>query len=90
MKKQLTIKTCPNCTSDQISKVCRDWAGNCRGKEYTVPNLEFHECPVCGERVFERVFDSEAIAKIREYSPAYAKRTKRLHKEEPAQTAIPA
>ena len=72
MKKQLTIQTCPNCGSEQITKVCRDWIGKYRGKPYTVPKLEFYECPVC----HERVFDSEAIAKIREYSPAYRKQSK--------------
>jgi hypothetical protein len=29
-----------------------DW--DFQGKSYTVPELEFHECPVCGERVFDR------------------------------------
>ena len=85
MNKQLTIKTCPNCGSDQITKVCRDWQGKYRNQIYTVPELEFYECPVCNERVFA----TEAIAKIREYSPAYSKRSKAIPKE-PARTGVPA
>lgn len=85
MNKQLTIQICPNCGSDQIVKVCRDWKGKYHDTVYTVPELEFHECPVCNERVF----DPEAIAKIREYSPAYGKRSKAMPKE-PTLTAVAA
>ena len=74
MKKQLIIKTCPNCGSEQIHKVCRDWTGKYHGKPYSILQLEFYECPVCSERVF----DGETIAKIREYSPAYNKRAKAI------------
>jgi hypothetical protein len=35
-----------------------------------VPNLEFEECPNCGERLY----DHDAMRKIEEHSPAYAKR----------------
>ncbi|MFN8446799.1 MAG: hypothetical protein U0175_38755 [Caldilineaceae bacterium] len=85
MNKQLNIKICPNCGSDQIAKVCCDWQGKYRGKVYIVPKLEFYECPVCDERVFP----PEAIAKIREYSPAYGKRSKAPLKE-PSLPAVPA
>ena len=30
--------------------------------------LEFHECPACGEKVFDR----EAMRKIQTHSPAFA------------------
>lgn len=83
MNKPLTIKTCPNCGSERIAKVCRDWQGNYRNKVYTVPQLEFYECPVCNERVFA----AEAIAKIREYSPAYGNRTNVTPKE-PTRTVV--
>ena len=73
------------CASDQIAKAGRDWTGEFRGQPYIVPKLEFYECPVCNERVF----DPEAVAKIRKYSPAYGKRPKIVHKGSPA-TAIPA
>jgi hypothetical protein len=85
MNKPLLIKTCPNCGSDQITKVCRDWQGNYRKQVYLVPQLEFYECPVCNERVFA----PEAVAKMREYSPAYGKRAKAIEKEA-ARTLLPA
>lgn len=66
----LNITNCPTCGSDQINQVCRDWKGTYHGETYVVPALVFYECPVCGERVFER----EALGKIRTYSPAFAKR----------------
>lgn len=62
------ITHCPTCGSDQIKQVCRDWTNKYRGQSYVVPALSFSECPVCGERVFDR----EAVAKIRVYSLAYA------------------
>jgi hypothetical protein len=85
MNKPMTIKTCPNCGSDRIVKVCRDWQGNYRNKVYIIPTLEFYECPVCNERVFA----PEAVAKMRKYSPAYGKRSKAIEKET-ALTPLPA
>ena len=63
----LTITHCPNCGSDQIEKICRDWTGDFQGHSYVVPELAFYECPVCGERVFDRA----AMRKIQTYSPAF-------------------
>ena len=63
-----TITRCPTCGSDQIKQVCRDWISTYQGHSYAVPALTFYECLVCGERVFER----DAAARIRVYSPAYA------------------
>ena len=65
---RLSITHCPICGSDQFKQVCRDWTSTYQGQSYVVPALTFYECPVCGERVFER----DAVAKIRVYSPAYA------------------
>lgn len=67
---KLQITHCPTCGSEQIKPVCRDWTGAYRGQTYIVPALTFYECPVCGERVFER----EALAKIQAVSPAFGKR----------------
>jgi YgiT-type zinc finger domain-containing protein len=66
---KLNITHCPTCGSDQIKTVCRDWTGTYRGQTYIVPALSFYECPVCGERVFDR----EAMGKIQTTSPAFAK-----------------
>jgi len=63
------IARCPTCGSDQIKKVCHDWAGIYKGQTYVVPELSFYECPVCGDRVFER----EALDRIQALSPAFAK-----------------
>jgi YgiT-type zinc finger domain-containing protein len=73
---KLEITQCPTCGTDQIKQVCRDWTGVYHGQAYVVPALTFYECPVCGERVFER----EALAKIQAYSPAFAKRPPKAHR----------
>jgi YgiT-type zinc finger domain-containing protein len=65
----LRITACPSCGSTKIKKVCRDWSGEFQGRPYTVPSLEFYECPVCGEKVY----DHQAMRKIEEHSPAFAK-----------------
>ncbi len=49
--------------------VCRDWTSRSQDRSYTVPNLEFYECPDCGEKVYDR----EAMKKIESYSPAFVK-----------------
>jgi YgiT-type zinc finger domain-containing protein len=72
----MDILRCPTCGSDQIKQVCREWTGAYRGQAYVVPALTFYECPVCGERVFER----EALAKIQACSPAFAKRPPKAHR----------
>lgn len=63
------ITVCPTCGSTKITKACRDWSGEFEGRSYTVPSLEFYECPVCGERVYDR----DAMRKIQDHSPAFAK-----------------
>jgi len=65
----IKITTCPSCSSKKIKKVRRNWTGQLEGKSYTVPNLEYYECPDCGERVY----DPEAMRRIQEYSPAFEK-----------------
>jgi YgiT-type zinc finger domain-containing protein len=63
------IKTCPTCGSDKIKKVQRDLVREFQGQSYTVPSLEFYECPNCGERLYDR----EAVQKMQAYSPAFAR-----------------
>jgi YgiT-type zinc finger domain-containing protein len=69
----MRITRCPNCGSARVEKVQRDWTGEARGKKYRVAALEFHECPVCGEQVFDR----EAMRRIEARSPAFKSRLKR-------------
>lgn len=69
---EIKITECPTCGSKRIKGVRRNWRDTYKGKPYVVPNLEFEECPECGERLFDR----DAMRKIEAHSPAYAK----LHK----------
>jgi YgiT-type zinc finger domain-containing protein len=65
----IKITTCPSCGSNEIKKVRRNWTGKFRGQTYTVPNLEYYECPNCGEKVYDR----QAMQKIEGSSPAFKK-----------------
>lgn len=78
VKTQLQITICPNCSSDKIRKVKRDWVDQVQGEVYIVPNLEFYECPTCGEKLYDR----EAMRAIEAHSPVFRK----LQKHEPAST----
>lgn len=63
----LRISRCPSCGSEEIQRVRRDWVGKFRGRAYTVPELEFYECPACGEKVYDR----QAMRRIEACSPAF-------------------
>ena len=63
------ITVCPSCGSAKIRKARRTWTGEYKGQRYTVPDLEFHECADCGEKVYDR----EAMRKIESHSPAFQK-----------------
>ncbi|MGO9245884.1 MAG: YgiT-type zinc finger protein [Verrucomicrobiia bacterium] len=65
----LKITICPTCGSRKIRLVRRNWTDEFEGQRYTVPNLAFHECPDCGERLYDR----DAMRKIEAHSPAYAR-----------------
>ncbi|MBN2272420.1 MAG: YgiT-type zinc finger protein [Sedimentisphaerales bacterium] len=65
----LRITICPSCGSNKIKKVRRNWSGTFQGRSYTVRSLEFYECPVCAERVYDR----QAMRKIEDHSPAFGK-----------------
>ena len=69
MRSGLQIKTCPSCGSDRIEQITQDIVRRYKGQEYTVPAVTFHECPDCGEKVYDR----EAMLKIEACSPAYRK-----------------
>jgi len=68
MKTTLRITSCPTCGSARIKRVRKKLTRNYRGQEYTVPAVEYYECPSCGEHVYDR----EAMRKIESYSPAFA------------------
>jgi len=69
MNSKLQIKVCPTCGSDRIEQVVRDVTRKHKGQTYTVPSVEYYDCPNCGEKVY----DHEAMKKIEAYSPAYQK-----------------
>ena len=63
----IAIKKCPSCGSDKIRKLRRDWVGKHEGLAYVVPDLQYYECPDCGERVYDR----DAMRRIEDSSPAF-------------------
>lgn len=65
----LAITTCPTCNSRRIRAVTRTLDREYRGVEYSVPKVRFHECPDCGEKLYDR----EAMQKIESYRPRFAK-----------------
>jgi YgiT-type zinc finger domain-containing protein len=67
----LKITKCPSCGSNKIERIRSDWNDEYQGATYTVPELEYYECPECGERVY----DCGAMRKIEMHSPAF-KRTR--------------
>ena len=69
MYSKFQINICPTCGSDKIKRVVRDIARKYKGQAYTVPKVEFYDCPNCGEKVYDR----EAMLKIESHSPAYRK-----------------
>jgi len=69
MNDKLQIKICPTCGSNKIKRVARDLTRTYKGRTYTIPKVEFYDCPNCGEKVY----DHEAMLKIESYSPAYRK-----------------
>jgi YgiT-type zinc finger domain-containing protein len=68
-RETLSISTCPSCGSSAIRKIKGKWSGNFRGKKFTVPALEYFDCPSC----HEKVYPPQAMRRIQECSPAYAK-----------------
>jgi len=63
------ISKCPSCGSRKIRTVTQDWTGEYKGRRYTVPNVQFDECPECGERVFDR----DAVRRIQARRPRASK-----------------
>jgi len=74
MRPLMNIKICPTCGSNKVKHLQKDWVGKYKGTTYSVPSLNFFECPECGEKIY----DKEAMLQIEEKSPALEfKRKKR-------------
>ena len=48
------ITTCPSCGSSKIRRIRGDSTREYDGISYVVPDLEYYECPDCGERLYDR------------------------------------
>ena len=53
----------------KIKKIRKNLTSSFAGQTYTVPLLEFYECPHCGEKVYDR----DAMGRIEMVSPAFSK-----------------
>ncbi|MGQ0763779.1 MAG: YgiT-type zinc finger protein [Acidobacteriota bacterium] len=72
----LKLKTCPTCGSNKIKKIRKDLTERHNGVAYVVPDIEYYECPSCGERVYDR----NAMRKIEFHSPAFQRTQPRKRK----------
>ena len=67
------ITICPTCGSEKIKKLKKKWSSEFKGQKYSIPLLEYYECPDCNEKVYDR----NAMQQIQEKSPAMKTRKKR-------------
>jgi YgiT-type zinc finger domain-containing protein len=63
---RIKLTVCPNCYSKNLKKVRRTVSGTRQGRRYSVPGVEFYECPDCGERIY----DPTAMRQIEQASHA--------------------
>jgi len=64
---KIDIIHCPSCGSGKIKKIRGPVSHAFEGVTYTVRGVTYHECPDCGERVY----DAEAVSKMQAASPAF-------------------
>ena len=50
----IQITKCPSCGSRKIKIIRRNLKRTYKAMSYTVSAVEFHECPDCGEHVYDR------------------------------------
>lgn len=63
----MDIRTCPTCGSKKMEKIRGKLTREFNGQKYSVSNVEYYECPDCGEKIYGR----EAVRKIQAKSPAF-------------------
>jgi YgiT-type zinc finger domain-containing protein len=59
------VRTCPTCGVGKLRRVTRDVECNFRGHVYIAPDIEFSECPNCGEKLY----DQQALRKMESFRP---------------------
>lgn len=69
----LPIKKCPTCGRGNLRSVRRDVDCDFLGQTYVAPAIEFHECPDCGEKLYDR----QAMQKMESYRPQITKRARK-------------
>ena len=52
---KLKLSICPTCGEENLKKVRRTVSGIRQGKKYSVPGVEFYECPDCGEHIYDPI-----------------------------------
>jgi YgiT-type zinc finger domain-containing protein len=52
---RLELSVCPTCGKKNLKKVRRTVRGTHQGRRYSVPGVEFYECPDCGEKIYDPV-----------------------------------
>jgi len=63
----MNIRTGPSCSSKKIKKIRGNLTREFDGQKYSASNVEYYECPDCGERIYGR----EAVRKIQAIWPAF-------------------
>ncbi len=63
----MKLRACPNCDSKRLKKIRGNLTREFDGQKYSVSNVEYYECPDCGERIY----GPEAVRKIQAKSPAF-------------------
>ena len=66
---RIKLGVCPNCYGKNLKKVRKTVTGTREGKRYSIPAVEFYECPDCGEKVY----DPAAMRQIEQRSHAHVK-----------------
>jgi len=67
---KLKLTVCPTCGNKNLKKVRKAVTGTRQGKRYSARDVEFYECPDCGERIY----DSSALQQIEQHSNVGTKR----------------
>jgi ribosomal protein L37AE/L43A len=72
VNKMRIIKICPTCARSHVRRVKRDVECNFRGLVFKARAIEFHECPDCGEKLYDR----EAMRKMESFRPKTRRKTR--------------